>query len=123
MEFGYYETGNRSKSNGTTTTTLRPKGGYVDFRAYLPIDQIDLIGIAGFGIHSLGDAKVVNSAAGTTTTLSGDDTVTPRLGAGIAYNFNENWGVRATAKYSFSHSRYIDSAYTVDAGIYYNFTF
>jgi len=122
MEFGYAQFGSKNQTAQTTTTTYRPKAGYVDFRAYYPIEQFDLIGVAGFAMTSLGDAKVVNTTSGTTSTLGADDSVVPRLGLGVDYNFNDNWGIRALGKYSFVNSRYVNSAYTLEAGFFYNFT-
>lgn len=119
MEFGYFQAGKKSETTGATTVSMRPMGAYMDFRAYWPIENWDIIGIAGAAFNSLGDANVKSPVA--QVTIRSDNTVVPRLGLGVDYNFTPNWGIRTTAKYSFVQSNYVNNTITWDAGLYYTF--
>lgn len=121
MEFGYAQYANGSSTSGTTKVSVSPRTAYMDLRGYYPIDQWDLIGIAGVGIASIGDASLTNTATGAVTTIHADSSVAPRLGLGVDYNFNRCWGARLEGRYTFASSRYVNYSYSFDAGVFYNF--
>jgi hypothetical protein len=123
MEFGYYQTGTKSKTTTVNGTSVKiselQKGFYAQLMGYWPIDNWDLIGIAGATVNSLGDSTV--SFGTSKSAIRVDDSVRPLLGLGVDYRFTNNIGVRGTARYSFVQSNYVNNAMLYDLGLFYMF--
>jgi opacity protein-like surface antigen len=120
MEFGFIQYQQKTETVDNTETTMHPRSFYAEARGYYPIhENLELVGIFGVGIFSLGQADVTDTTTNSSSTISSDSDLSPRFGLGLAYHFNDSWGARLEGVYSAIDSHYTENAITARLGVFY----
>ncbi len=101
---------------------IRANNAYIDAMGYLPIaDQIDAIGSLGVGFLSTSVSVNNFNVAGTNQSFSQKSSKAGvRVGAGLAYKFDDCLGARLMLRYQ-QGNKHIKNITSAGVGLYYQF--
>lgn len=120
LEAGYGALTTPKFVGGKTSAT----NGYVDALGFMPIaDQVELIGSVGVGVLSTkvsGNVPVVNQGNRNQYISQSSSKAGVRLGAGLAYKFDECLGARLMVRYQ-QGNKHIKSITSAGVGLFYQF--